>query len=95
MTQRQDPGGDAGRGRQAANDAGSAPPEKQRSWFARHKVLTTILALLAFFALGSMLGGGDDGAPSEASSPAAVATDAPADVEEPATDEAAEEDPQA
>ncbi|HHX86167.1 MAG TPA: bifunctional (p)ppGpp synthetase/guanosine-3',5'-bis(diphosphate) 3'-pyrophosphohydrolase [Actinomycetales bacterium] len=29
MTQRQDPGGDAGRGRQAANDAGSAPPEKQ------------------------------------------------------------------
>lgn len=81
---------------QPTNPPAPVPPEKQRSWFARHKVLTAILALLAFFALGSMLGGGDDAAtPSEAaSSPAVELTSAPADAEA-ASEQPAQETPEA
>ncbi|MEU8886654.1 DUF4352 domain-containing protein [Streptomyces sp. NPDC048442] len=41
----------------------SAPPPKQRSWFVRHKVMTVLLALLAFIVvigIASSIGGGGD-----------------------------------
>ncbi|AXH95547.1 DUF4352 domain-containing protein [Ornithinimicrobium avium] len=43
--------------------AGPPPAAEQarsRSWFARHKILTGILAVLAVFAVGGALSGGDD-----------------------------------
>lgn len=40
-------------------------PRRRKTWFARHKILTGILAVLAVFVVGGALSGGDD-APSTA-----------------------------
>ncbi|MFH5821580.1 DUF4352 domain-containing protein [Georgenia sp. AZ-5] len=56
--------------------AGAAPgpaPQKQRSWFARHKILTTLLAVVLLVVLVNAFGGGEDAAPE---SPAASSTEA-------------------
>lgn len=46
-----------------------ANPHKQRSWFARHKVLTGAGALVVVVAVGAAVGGGgDDGKPTASSS---------------------------
>lgn len=56
-----------------------APPVKPQSWFARHKILTGILALVVLGGLAGALGGGGDTPsdaapePTTASSPAAQA----------------------
>lgn len=39
------------------------PAPKQRSWFARHKVLTAGFAVVAVIGIGSALGGTDEAAP--------------------------------
>ncbi|XBH20330.1 DUF4352 domain-containing protein [Jonesiaceae bacterium BS-20] len=36
------------------------PPKPKKSWFARHKVLTTLGAIIMVFAIGSAIGGGGD-----------------------------------
>lgn len=51
---------------QPTNPPAPPPPEKEKSWFARHKVLTTILALVAFFVVASTLSGGDESGQSAA-----------------------------
>lgn len=83
---------------QPANPPAPEPPAKEKSWFARHKILTAVLALVAFFVLASLIGGDDDTTAAPTTTPTAeqqaVAdttdddADAPADD---ATDEAAEE----
>ncbi len=65
------------------------PPEppKQKSWFARHKVLTAILALVVLAVAVTALGGGEE-APSSG-----TASEAPAEgAVEPAADDAAPAD---
>ncbi|QWC15826.1 DUF4352 domain-containing protein [Cellulomonas dongxiuzhuiae] len=51
-------------------------PAPKRSWFARHKVLTTIGAVVLVVIVGGALGGGDDDTASSASPASATATDA-------------------
>lgn len=71
---------------QPTNPPAPAPPEKQKSWFARHKVLTAILALIVFFAIAANLGGGgDEGEPAAAPTETSAAA-----VADEATDEAAD-----
>lgn len=68
-------------------------PENKKNWFARHKILTGVLGVIAAITVISALGGGGDSEPTpEASSPAA-ATDSSKSSEEsaPAEDEATEE----
>ena len=70
-----------------------APEPPSRSWFARHKILTAILALVAVIVLAQAVSGGDDPAPAAVTKPAASASpDAQsAEPEQPAeTDEPAE-----
>ena len=70
-----------------------APVPPSRSWFARHKILTAILALVAVIVLAQAVSGGDDPAPAAVTKPAASASpDAQsAEPEQPAeTDEPAE-----
>ena len=72
-----------------------APPA-HRSWFARHKVLTTLGAVvLAFVAIGALGGGGDEDAPTAAAPQATtdVQDPAPADPAAPAEPEAPAEEP--
>lgn len=91
---------------QPANPPAPEPPVKDKSWFARHKILTVILALVAFFVLSSLIGGDDSGTQTPASGTTATDTaeDQPAEdsadptedattEEEAATDEAAAEEP--
>lgn len=68
-----------------------APAAPRKSWFARHKILTAILALVVIGGLANALGGGDDEAPDRpatAASEPASGESAPAD--EPAGEPAAE-----
>lgn len=53
-------------------------PAKRKSWFARHKIVTAILAVLAIFVVGGALGGGDD-EPSPAAQTSAESADASAE----------------
>ncbi|MFS0703625.1 DUF4352 domain-containing protein [Cellulomonas sp. 179-A 9B4 NHS] len=77
-----------------------APAEQpRRSWFARHKILTTIGVVVLVAVVGGAMGGGDDDAPTTASTavPADAApgeADAPADPA-PAEPEAPAEQPAA
>ncbi|MCE1180403.1 MAG: DUF4352 domain-containing protein [Micrococcales bacterium] len=73
-----------------------APAPKQKSWFARHKILTALLALFLLGGLASALGGGGDSstdaatgetspaASAAASSPAKPSSATPAKKPEPA-----------
>lgn len=47
------------------HDTTTPEPRRRKTWFARHKILTGILAVLAVFVVGGALSGGDD-APSTA-----------------------------
>lgn len=71
------------------------PPEppKQKSWFARHKVLTAILVLVVLVVAGTSLGGGDEEVPSGSASepPAEQAAEPAADDDAPADAAPAEE----
>lgn len=78
----------------------SAPTvEKQKSWFARHKILTALLVLVVIGFLATAFGGGDDSAAETRTTAPAVdagADDGAAEAEnaveeEPAEDGAAEE----
>lgn len=55
---------------QPTNPPAPAPPEKQKSWFARHKFLTAILVIVGLIVIAAALSGGDDDAPA-GSTPAA------------------------
>ena len=57
----------------------TAAPQPRRSWFARHKILTTLGAVVVVVAVASALGGGGDDAPPASSAASAPAGDAPAD----------------
>lgn len=69
-----------------------APEPPSRSWFARHKILTAILALVAVIVLAQAVSGGDDPAPAAVTKPAASASpdaqsalpEQPAETDEPA-----------
>lgn len=67
-TQTTPPPGQGGEGPQAQ-------PAK-RTWFARHKIITGILAVLGLFLIIGALGGGDDESPGVAAQPSAEATSA-------------------
>lgn len=73
----------------------AGPPQQPapRSWFARHKVLTTIGAVLAVVVVASALGGGGDGSPTAAPEATEVAAggSAAAPDASPAADAPAEE----
>lgn len=73
----------------------AAPP--QRSWFARHKVLTGIGVLVALIVVGSALGGGGEDTPAAAPTTTAAADDGSKDDDakddEPAVDETTQEKP--
>lgn len=79
-----------GPGAYATPGAPQAPqPPRQKSWFARHKILTVVLVVLALVVVGGALGGGGDDAPSAgtaAEQPAGSAAEpaVPADGAEPA-----------
>lgn len=75
---------------QPTNPPAPAPPEEKKSWFARHKVLTTILALVLFFAVAQAFTGGD-GDTKATDAPTTPAAAADATSEEPAGDDATEE----
>ena len=80
-----------------------APEPPSRSWFARHKILTAILAFVAVMVLAQAVNGGDDPAPAAVTTPAASASpdappgepEQPAATEEPAEPEEPEEPAQA
>ena len=61
---------------QGSNDANPPIPPPRQNWFARHKILTGLLALVLLGSVGSALGGGADTAPA-----ATVVSDQPADRE--------------
>lgn len=72
------------------------PAPEKKSWFARHKILSAVLALVVIMIIGGALGGGDGGdtepAASDSTSSSSDDTkDAPAATE----DEPAEEEPEA
>jgi hypothetical protein len=79
---------------QPTNPPAPAPPEERRSWFARHKVLTAVLALVALVLVAGALGGGDEATTDATSAaptveaPTAPQSDTPAEepVEEPVED---------
>ncbi|MDT0166472.1 DUF4352 domain-containing protein [Actinotalea sp. AC32] len=86
-----------------AGPAGQAPTPR-KSWFARHKILTTLGVVVLLVIVGASLGGGDDDAPGTGGTNAVGAgagaadsgSDTPADepdVEEPAVEEPAAEEP--
>lgn len=50
-----------------------APQPKQQSWFARHKILTGLLAIVLLGIVIGAMGGGSEGGTSTANPPAAVA----------------------
>ncbi len=54
------------------------PVTTKKSWFARHKIVTGILAVLAVFVVGGALGGGDD-EPSPAAQTSAESAHGPAE----------------
>ncbi len=51
---------------------GGGPGPKPKSWFARHKILTAVGALLGLSVLGTALGSGQPSSPNPASGPAAA-----------------------
>lgn len=53
------------------------PPEKKKSWFRRHKIMTALLVILALIIVGNLAGGGED--EGAADSAPAAAVEAPAD----------------
>lgn len=63
-----------------------APQPPQQSWFARHKVLSAILAVIALVVVGQAVTGGSDPTPAttaaSASAPAAQPESPPADSQE-------------
>nr|NLD40152.1 DUF4352 domain-containing protein [Actinomycetales bacterium] len=58
------------------------PEPKKRSWFARHKISTAVLAIAGIAVVGAALGGGDDDATPAPPSPT-VAAGAPTDAGSP------------
>ncbi|HZK04558.1 MAG TPA: DUF4352 domain-containing protein [Actinomycetaceae bacterium] len=56
-------------------------PEPKRSWFARHKILTAIIAVVVLGGIGAAIGGGDDDVPRASTSSAGA--DAPTDAGSP------------
>lgn len=69
---------------------GYAPPQppKERSWFARHKFLTALLALVLIAGIGSALSGGDDApTPAGVSAGAESGDDEPSGADEPSVEE--------
>ncbi|MDO5503735.1 MAG: DUF4352 domain-containing protein [Actinomycetia bacterium] len=71
---------------QPTNPPAPEPPATKKSWFARHKLLTAILAIVALVIAANALGGGDDSSTS--------ATDAPTS-QQPAAAEAPTAEPEA
>lgn len=63
-------------GQPVPNQYQAPAPEPKRSWFARHKFLTAILAVVVLGGIGAAMGGGDDDVP-QASSSTSVGADAP------------------
>lgn len=63
----------------------SPAPQPRRSWFARHKILTTLGAVVVVVAVASALGGGGDDAPPASSAASAPAGDTPPAEESPAS----------
>ncbi|MDO5495489.1 MAG: DUF4352 domain-containing protein [bacterium] len=61
----------------------AAPEPPKRSWFARHKILTGVLGVVAIGVLAAALGGGD-GEPSSTPTPPAAAVGSPTDAGSPA-----------
>ena len=55
-----------------------APPVKEQSWFARHKILTGILGLVVVGGLAGALGGGGDTPSAASTEPATASTPAAA-----------------
>lgn len=69
-------------------------PEAKQSWFARHKILTAILALVAVVVLGQAVSGGDEPSPVSGTASAASATpDADSDQSDPAEEPEEPEQP--
>lgn len=68
----------------ATSIAGVSP--QQKSWFARHKVLTAVLALILIAGIASAMGGGGD-------DPATTATDNSSEKADPSADDKAEDEP--
>ena len=66
-----------------------APQPKQQSWFARHKILTGLLAIVLLGIVIGAMGGGDQAAGPAAQAPAAPAADGPAAPDAPADADAA------
>ena len=54
-----------------------APEPQRKSWFARHKILTGLLALVLVGGIASALNGGGDSATTSTASPVAGSADAP------------------
>ena len=61
---------------QGSSDANQPMPPLRKNWFARHKILTGLLAFVLLGSVGSALGGGGDTPPV-----AAAVSDQPADAE--------------
>lgn len=71
---------------------GPAPEPKRKSWFARHKILTVLLAIAVIVIGAAALGGGGEDAPSTEPAPAAPAPD-PGSAEDEPGDAAPAEQP--
>ncbi len=56
---------------------GGQPDPKPRSWFARHKILTAVGALLGLSVVATALGDGQPPSPNQASSPASASSPKP------------------
>ncbi|UCN14982.1 DUF4352 domain-containing protein [Cellulomonas iranensis] len=63
----------------------SPAPQPRRSWFARHKILTTLGAVVVVVAVASALGGRGDDAPPASPAASAPAGDTPPAEESPAS----------
>ncbi|MEE6280494.1 DUF4352 domain-containing protein [Georgenia sp. MJ170] len=68
---------------------GTPPQPPRKSWFARHKILTAILAIVVLIVLANAFGGGDD-EPGSAAPAATTGTDAVGDGAAPADQAAAD-----
>ncbi len=61
---------------------GPVPPRNEKNWFARHKILTVILALIAVVVIANLTGGDDNGS----NQPAATTSSQSPNVTEPSTE---------
>ncbi|MFD2839113.1 DUF4352 domain-containing protein [Populibacterium corticicola] len=63
------------------------PPQKEKNWFARHKILTVIFALIAIVVIANLSGGEGEGntptAPNSSQSPSPTDNETQADNKEP------------